>query len=150
MKARMRRRMAGARDAAPRKISVTRSPHGATLVLMDRQVISKQRVADHGEVLTGKREVNAMLDLATRPQCVVIAPDRREEGTNALLVRPPNAIAFAYGASSFDAHRRQAQERSIPIAVYRSPTLALDLDVPDDLAFYQEGAPLFDWQHRSE
>jgi len=31
--------------------------------LADRQVISKQRVADHGEVLTGKREVNAMLDL---------------------------------------------------------------------------------------
>ena len=31
--------------------------------LMDKQVISKQRVADHGEVLTGKREVNAMLDL---------------------------------------------------------------------------------------
>lgn len=31
--------------------------------MMDRQVISKQRVADYGEVLTGKREVNAMLDL---------------------------------------------------------------------------------------
>ena len=30
---------------------------------MDRQVISKQRVADHGEVLTHAREVNAMLDL---------------------------------------------------------------------------------------
>jgi type I restriction-modification system DNA methylase subunit len=28
-----------------------------------KQVVSKQRVADHGEVLTGKREVNAMLDL---------------------------------------------------------------------------------------
>lgn len=27
------------------------------------QVITKKRVADHGEVLTGKREVNAMLDL---------------------------------------------------------------------------------------
>ena len=27
------------------------------------QVITKQRVTDHGEVLTGKREVNAMLDL---------------------------------------------------------------------------------------
>jgi SAM-dependent methyltransferase len=27
------------------------------------QVISRKRVADHGEVLTGKREVNAMLDL---------------------------------------------------------------------------------------
>jgi len=30
---------------------------------MSSQVISKQRVADHGEVLTAKREVNAMLDL---------------------------------------------------------------------------------------
>src|SRR3990170_2808315 len=30
---------------------------------MQPGVKSKQRVADHGEVLTGKREVNAMLDL---------------------------------------------------------------------------------------
>jgi len=30
---------------------------------MEEQVTSKERVADHGEVLTGKREVNAMLDL---------------------------------------------------------------------------------------
>ncbi len=30
---------------------------------MEKQVISKKRVADHGEVLTGIREVNAMLDL---------------------------------------------------------------------------------------
>ena len=32
-------------------------------VVMEKQVVSKKRVADHGEVLTGKREVNAMLDL---------------------------------------------------------------------------------------
>lgn len=31
--------------------------------LMEKQVKSKQRVADHGEVLTSKREVNAMLDM---------------------------------------------------------------------------------------
>lgn len=30
---------------------------------MESRVISKKRVADHGEVLTGEREVNAMLDL---------------------------------------------------------------------------------------
>lgn len=30
---------------------------------MEQQVVSKKRVADHGEVLTSKREVNAMLDL---------------------------------------------------------------------------------------
>ena len=30
---------------------------------MEKQVKSKQRVADHGEVFTAEREVNAMLDL---------------------------------------------------------------------------------------
>lgn len=30
---------------------------------LSEQIISKQRVADHGEVLTAEREVNAMLDL---------------------------------------------------------------------------------------
>ncbi|MBR0131621.1 MAG: hypothetical protein IJM14_00910 [Lachnospiraceae bacterium] len=30
---------------------------------MTNQVKSKQRVADHGEVFTAEREVNAMLDL---------------------------------------------------------------------------------------
>ena len=30
---------------------------------MEQQIKSKQRVADHGEVFTAEREVNAMLDL---------------------------------------------------------------------------------------
>jgi hypothetical protein len=34
-----------------------------SLEKQESQVISRKRVADHGEVLTGKREVNAMLDL---------------------------------------------------------------------------------------
>lgn len=32
-------------------------------LIMDKQVVSKKRVTDHGEVLTSSREVNAMLDL---------------------------------------------------------------------------------------
>lgn len=34
-----------------------------TDVLNEQQVVSRKRVADHGEVYTAKREVNAMLDL---------------------------------------------------------------------------------------
>lgn len=30
---------------------------------MSRNIVSKKRVADHGEVFTSRREVNAMLDL---------------------------------------------------------------------------------------
>jgi len=33
------------------------------LEFMEKQVVSRKRVADHGEVYTGRREVNAMLDL---------------------------------------------------------------------------------------
>ena len=32
-------------------------------IKQDKQVVSRKRVADHGEVYTGKREVDAMLDL---------------------------------------------------------------------------------------
>ena len=31
--------------------------------MAEQQIKSKQRVAEHGEVMTGEREVNAMLDL---------------------------------------------------------------------------------------
>ena len=34
-----------------------------TIHMPEKQVKSKQRVADHGEVFTAEREVNAMLDL---------------------------------------------------------------------------------------
>jgi SAM-dependent methyltransferase len=40
--------------------SLSEQPPSAT---PDKQVVSKQRVADHGEVYTHSREVNAMLDL---------------------------------------------------------------------------------------
>jgi len=32
--------------------------------MINNQTKSKQRIADHGEVFTGEREVNAMLDLS--------------------------------------------------------------------------------------
>src|SRR5207244_13533225 len=38
-------------------------PVDKAIEIMTAQIKTKQRVADHGEVLTGHREVNAMLDL---------------------------------------------------------------------------------------
>jgi 2-phospho-L-lactate guanylyltransferase len=95
-------------------------------------------------------DLDAMLDLATEPRCLVIAPDRHNDGTNLMLVRPPDAIQFAYGSASFEAHRTQALERGLHVHVYRSPTSGLDLDVPDDLALYTEGAALLDGRFVSE
>jgi 2-phospho-L-lactate guanylyltransferase len=82
-------------------------------------------------------DLDAVIDRAAEERCVVIAPDRHEDGTNVLLVRPPDAIQFAYGASSFNIHRAQAIERGIIVHEYRSPTTAFDIDVPDDLEWYR-------------
>lgn len=82
-------------------------------------------------------DLNAVLDRAEEERCLVIAPDRHEDGTNVLLVRPPEAIHFAYGTSSFNVHRALAIERGLSVHEYRSPTTAFDIDLPDDLEAYR-------------
>ena len=82
-------------------------------------------------------DLDGVIDRAEEERCIVIAPDRPEEGTNVLLVQPPDAIQFAYGTSSFSAHRAQALERGLIVHEYRSATTAFDIDVPDDLDVYR-------------
>jgi 2-phospho-L-lactate guanylyltransferase len=82
-------------------------------------------------------DLDAVINRVGEERCIVIAPDRHEDGTNVLLVSPPDAIPFAYGAASFNVHRAQAIERGISVHEYRSPTTAFDLDVPDDLELYR-------------
>jgi 2-phospho-L-lactate guanylyltransferase len=77
-------------------------------------------------------DITAMLDLARGPRSVVIAPDEHGEGTNALLLRPPDALHFAFGPQSFHEHCAQAETSALPLYIYRSPTIALDLDTPVD------------------
>jgi 2-phospho-L-lactate guanylyltransferase (CobY/MobA/RfbA family) len=69
---------------------------------------------------------------------VVLATDRRQNGTNALLMRPPGLIQYCYGEGSFQKHIEQARLIGIEPRVFESPTLALDVDVPADLELYRE------------
>jgi len=71
--------------------------------------------------------------LAKETPAIVIAPCRRHDGTNALLVQPPNLIEFTFGPNSFQQHRRLARAAGIEPKIYQSPTVALDLDYPEDL-----------------
>jgi len=63
----------------------------------------------------------------------VIAPDRHEQGTNALLLRPPEALAFSFGTGSLAQHIRAAQAAKLSLAFYRAPGTAFDLDTAADL-----------------
>jgi len=77
-------------------------------------------------------DIFAVLDLGRVSSSVVIAPDAHGEGTNLLLLRPPDALSFAFGPQSFHEHCAQAETSQLALYVYRSPTLALDLDTPAD------------------
>jgi 2-phospho-L-lactate guanylyltransferase len=64
---------------------------------------------------------------------VVVAPCRHGTGTNALLIQPPGLIPFAFGPGSFAAHCAAARAAGVEPVIYRSATIALDLDTPEDL-----------------
>ena len=63
-----------------------------------------------------------------------ISPDGARAGTNALLLAPPDALPFAFGPGSYEAHLRAARERGLDVRVCERPRLAFDLDTAGDLA----------------
>lgn len=83
-------------------------------------------------------DVLALIAAVPEPSGVAIAPDRGGSGTNGLAMRPPDAIGFAFGAGSFDAHRSAAEAAGLPVVIVERPGLAFDLDTPADLARWLE------------
>jgi 2-phospho-L-lactate guanylyltransferase len=69
---------------------------------------------------------------------VVLAPDRHERGTNALLLRfgAPHAaterFAFHFGVDSAIRHAAEARHLGLPFAIVSTPGTAFDLDTPED------------------
>jgi len=78
--------------------------------MLERQVKSKQRVSDHGEVFTAEREVNAMLDLV-KPETERIDSRFLEPacGEGAFLIeilrRKLEVVKSRYGKSPYDYER---------------------------------------------
>lgn len=77
-------------------------------------------------------DLHALVERAPAGRGMLIVPSETG-GTNALLLRPPDALPFAFGLQSFDRHRELARERGLAVTVWQSATLAFDIDVPADL-----------------
>lgn len=82
-------------------------------------------------------DIKAMIQLADE-RSLVIATDRQQDGTNALLVQPPGAIEYDYGTGSYQRHISLAGAAGLRVVVHHSDRMALDIDVPADLTLYQE------------
>lgn len=83
--------------------------------------------------LLTKEDVLTLIDRAAKPPVVVIAPDRHKKGTNALLMVPPALIDYEFGEDSFQKHSERAKQAGARLEVVELPSLALDVDVPEDL-----------------
>ena len=80
-------------------------------------------------------EVDALLaDAPVEGPNVIVVPDRHGDGTNALLLTPPDAIEPAFGPGSRERHERLAAEAGATCEAIDVTTLGLDVDTVDDLA----------------
>ncbi len=66
---------------------------------------------------------------------VWLAPSA-DGGTSALLLRPARAIRFRFGPASAARHREAAREAGIAYHELPLPSLAIDLDQPEDLSAF--------------
>jgi 2-phospho-L-lactate guanylyltransferase len=78
------------------------------------------------------RDVEELRGRAEGEREVVLSPSRTL-GTNALLLRPPDVIPLRFGGESFPLHVRESLRAGIRPKIYRSPTLATDVDGVEDL-----------------
>ena len=109
-------------------------------IALTRATIVAKRYATRGVLIIpsdlpmiSKEDVYAMLELVKDPPVVVVVPDRKKEGTNALLVCPVGLIEYDYGPNSFERHCQRARQAGARLEICELPSLALDMDVPEDL-----------------
>lgn len=79
--------------------------------------------------------LRSVLSAATGDAPVVVAAAATGRGgTNALFLRPPDAIGLHFGDRSLPKFEADARARGIRFQLLEQPELALDLDEPADLA----------------
>lgn len=83
--------------------------------------------------LISQEDILALIQRASDPPVVVIAPDRHERGTNALLISPAGLIEYDFGENSFQRHCERVKAAGARLEIVNLPSLGLDLDVPEDL-----------------
>lgn len=87
----------------------------------------------HGDLpLLTASEVDALV-AAGRATGLALAPDRREEGTNAIYLAPPTGFEFHFGHLSYGRHRAEAARAGRTPATLKLPGLGFDVDEATDL-----------------
>jgi 2-phospho-L-lactate guanylyltransferase len=130
--------LALAREHGARTVQEDGAPH--LNVALARATVVARNYASRGVLivpadlpLLTPQDIRCMLEFAKDPPVVVVAPDHRRQGTNALLVCPVGLIDYDFGPQSFQRHCERAQQAGVRLEICDLPSLALDMDLPEDL-----------------
>jgi 2-phospho-L-lactate guanylyltransferase len=86
--------------------------------------------------LLNKVEIGKIIELLASQNGLVIVPDRHFSGTNLLFVRPALKDIYCFGENSFEKHKDMGRKAGLEVKVYDSKNLCLDIDLPEDLQYY--------------
>jgi len=79
-------------------------------------------------------EVEALIAAASTAPAFIIAPAHDEQGSNAILMSPPDAVKLRFGEDSYFPHLAAARAVGITPKILRLPGIAMDIDYPADIA----------------
>jgi 2-phospho-L-lactate guanylyltransferase len=131
-----------AREYGARTVQESGTPELNSALMRATQVVGRWKgaavfILPADLPLIAAEDVTAMIEMSGQSaHSVVIATDKHDDGTNAMFIRPPGLIRYAYGEGSYARHKQLADEAGAEITVYRSERLLLDIDVPADLQSY--------------
>jgi 2-phospho-L-lactate guanylyltransferase len=77
-------------------------------------------------------DVENIISITSSPRAAVIAPSK-DNGTNALFLRPPDIMDLRFGGESFPIHLAEARRVGVRPHIYRSVNVATDVDDVEDL-----------------
>ncbi len=109
--------------------------------LNDALRMAAGRMADEGAerllVLPGDLPTLTGADLdaldAAHPEGLTVCPARRDSGTNALMISPPDAIDFHFGEDSAQRHLEAGAAAGLSSRQHDAEAFGLDVDTAEDL-----------------
>ncbi len=112
--------------------------HTGAVTAMGRWLIAR----GHGAMLTvpgdiprvTAAEIAAVIAAAAPAPSFTICPARDAQGSNAILLAPPDAVPLRFGEDSYFPHLAAARAAGITPVVVTQDGIGHDIDTPEDLA----------------
>ncbi len=137
------------RDAGISPVRVVNGDHDLNADVQEAAVVAQMQGATDLLLVMADLPYLATDDIAAlieagRKSEVVIA-EAKDGGTNALLLKPPTAMRFAFSREqpSARSHAEHARANGIEPVILKRPGLARDIDTPDDLAALVSDHPAY-------